>query len=88
MNGTLVANQYVRSSPDVNNPPIRTLITLDNGGNWELVRPPAEDINNVPTNCEPPLCSLHFHMGTSDYARLGVYSQDSAPGIIIAHGEW
>ena len=37
-------------------------------------------------NCEPPLCSLHFHMDTSEYARLGVFSTESAPGIIIAHG--
>ena len=37
-----------------------------------------------------PSCSLHFHMGSStDYRRLslGVYSRDSAPGIIVAHGE-
>ena len=33
----MVANQYVRESPDVSNAPIRTLLTLDNGGNWELV---------------------------------------------------
>ena len=26
-------------------------------------------------------------MDTSEYARLGVYSTDSAPGIIVAHGE-
>ena len=25
-------------------------------------------------------------MDTTDYARLGVYSTDSAPGIIVAHG--
>ena len=35
-----------------------------------------------------PECSLHFHMDTStDYRRIGVYSRDSAPGIIVAHGE-
>ena len=28
-------------------------------------------------------------MGTStDYRRIGVYSRDSAPGIIVAHGEY
>lgn len=25
-------------------------------------------------------------MDSSEYARLGVYSQESAPGIIVAHG--
>ena len=43
-------------------------------------------MNGIAVNCEPPDCSLHFHMDTSDYARLGVYSTASAPGIIVAHG--
>ena len=50
------------------------------------VAPPDEDVNGIAINCEPPDCSLHFHMDTSDYARLGVYSTASAPGIIVAHG--
>ena len=37
VNGTLIANQYVRDSPSQTNAPKRTLITLDNGGYWELV---------------------------------------------------
>ena len=48
------------------------------------IHPP--DVDGDPVNCEPPLCSLHFHMDTSDYARLGIFSTESAPGIIIAHG--
>ena len=86
VNGTMIANQYVREDPSESNPPVRTLITLDNGGTWELLRAPPEDAAGNP--CEPPLCSLHFHMDTSEYARLGVYSEASAPGIIVAHGEW
>ena len=66
VNGTFIANQYVR---DQRQKTVRTLISLDNGGNWELVRSPAS------ANCIPPQCSLHFHMTTSDYARTGVYSQ-------------
>ena len=35
-----------------------------------------------------PTCSLHFHMGSSkDYSQIGVYSRNSAPGIIVAHGK-
>ena len=85
INGTLIANQFVRLDASETNPPVRTLISLDNGGNWELVRPPPE-FDSEP--CEPPRCSLHLHMGTSEYARLGVYSQASAPGIILALGKW
>ena len=51
------------------------------------IHPPDIDVNGDPVNCEPPLCSLHFHMDTSEYARLGVFSTASAPGIIIAHGK-
>ena len=34
MNATYIANQNIGSS-------IRTLISFDNGGNWQLLRPPA-----------------------------------------------
>ena len=84
VNGTMIANQYVREDPSESNPPLRTLITLDNGGTWELLRAPTDPANP----CEPPLCSLHFHMDSSEYWRLGVYSDESAPGIIVAHGEY
>lgn len=80
VNSTLIANQYVRNSPSEPDDTLRTLISLDNGGNWELVQSPPS------TNCIPPRCSLHFHMTTSEYARTGVYSQASAPGLILAHG--
>lgn len=87
VNGTLIANQYSRLDTSEVNAPMRTLISLDNGAEWELIRAPLEDVAGLPVLCEPPLCSLHFHMSSSEYARLGVYSQDSAPGIIVAHGE-
>ena len=32
-------------------------------------------------DCYPPDCSLHLHVGTTEYAMLGVYSNDSAPRI-------
>ncbi|CAI7997767.1 Sortilin-related receptor (Fragment) [Geodia barretti] len=85
VNGTLVANQYVRDSPSQTNAPKRTLITLDNGGYWELLIPPDVDVDGRALNCRPPVCSLHLHMDSSAYARLGVYSTPSAPGLIIAH---
>ena len=48
--------------------------------------PPDENVDGTAINCEPPDCSLHLQMDTSYYARLGVYSTESAPGIIVAHG--
>ena len=86
VNGTMIANTYVRASPSVRNAPLRTVITTNSGGRWGLITPPSHYKNGTQVNCLPPSCSLHFHMDTTDYARLGVYSLDSAPGIIVAHG--
>ena len=74
VNGTLIANQYVRASPIQPADTKRTLVTLDNGGNWELVTPPDRYRNGTTVNCHPPECSLHLHMSTTEYARLGVFS--------------
>ena len=54
---------------------VRTMVTLDNGGEWNYVSPPETDLSGAPILCEPPSCSLHFHMASSEYARLGIYSQ-------------
>ena len=82
----MIANTYVRASPSVQNAPLRTVITTNSGGRWDLVTPPNHYKNGTQVNCQPPSCSLHFHMDTTEYARLGVYSLASAPGIIVAHG--
>lgn len=56
---------------------------------------PMYEVYSYPLACNidiiflmQPACSLHFHMSNSEYSRLGVYSLSSAPGIIIAHGNW
>ncbi|XP_065920049.1 VPS10 domain-containing receptor SorCS1-like [Dysidea avara] len=85
MNGTFIANQYV---PGTSHRQVRTLITFDNGVEWKLMEAPEVDINQNAIDCELPSCSLHFHMSSSEYSRLGVYSVSSAPGIIIAHGNY
>ena len=77
VNGTLIANQYVRADATQPADTKRTLITLDNGGNWELVVPPDRYSDGTTVNCDPPQCSLHLHMDSTSYARLGVYSRVS-----------
>ncbi|CAI8011488.1 VPS10 domain-containing receptor SorCS3 [Geodia barretti] len=86
VNGTLIANQYAREDAASRASTRRTVISYDNGAFWSGILPPDEDLNGVPINCEPPNCTLHLQMDTSYYARLGVYSTESAPGIIVAHG--
>jgi hypothetical protein len=88
LNGTLIANQYARDypSPFRRSFAKRTLISSDNGAFWSGILPPDEDVDGNFIICEPPNCTLHLQMDTSFYARLGVYSTESAPGIIVAHG--
>lgn len=66
-----------------------TMITFDNGGEWERIRSPPSA-----SNCQLPSCSLHLHLHYSqmvaphyNLSRLtGPLSIPTAPGIIIAHG--
>ena len=49
------------------NPNIRTVMTFNKGGTWNLLNPPATDSRGISTECFPTAgCSLHIH-GTSDY---------------------
>ena len=73
INGTMIANRNMRMNSTAT--VVRTVMTLDNGGEWSYISPPETDLSGVPILCEPPGCSLHFHMDTSAFARLGVYSQ-------------
>ena len=75
INGTIIANRNERVNETTM--VVRSVVTLDNGGEWSYVTPPTVDLNGAPVLCEPPACSLHFHMDSSEYARLGVYSQVS-----------
>ena len=85
MNGTFIANQYIGDSTGST---IRTVITFDNGAEWHLLEAPEVTSDGSETDCEIPLCSLHLQMYSTDFSRLGVYSRASAPGIIIAHGNY
>ena len=73
INGTMIANR--KEPADGAAKVVRTVVTLDNGGDWNYITPPETDLSGAPVMCEPPSCSLHFHMASSEYARLGVYSQ-------------
>ncbi|XP_065190947.1 sortilin-related receptor-like [Sycon ciliatum] len=64
---------------------LHTVMTYDQGGYWSLVKAPAL-LNNSPTNCHLPNCSLHmvseFIASLSQYPKI--YSVESAPGLIMA----
>lgn len=83
INGTMIANR--KEPADGTGKVVRTVVTLDNGGEWNYISPPETDLSGAPILCEPPSCSLHFHMASSEYARLGIYSQVHSCVNIMKH---
>ena len=71
---------------------VKTRISFNGGGAWQPVKAPAVDVTGKPITCHSDDCELHLH-GASHWqrgtwkTRLGsVYSQPSAPGVVLATG--
>ncbi|XP_058250232.1 VPS10 domain-containing receptor SorCS2 isoform X1 [Hemibagrus wyckioides] len=79
--GVFLANQKVDGK-------VRTLITFNNGRDWELLTPPTVDMNGKAVNCKQPDCHLHLHLRWADnpYVSGTVHTKDSAPGLIMGAG--
>lgn len=69
---------------------LTTLITVNGGGMWAPLTPPAVDADGAPYRClAADGCSLHLHGSTSWAGASGyafVYSHPSTPGTIMATG--
>jgi hypothetical protein len=66
---------------------IKTYITHNKGGKWELIKPPTEDSLGKKINCfVEEKCSLNLHIYSSNGIYAPPYSQDSAIGLIMAVG--
>ena len=66
---------------------IRTLISFDKGGSWQLLKPPDYDSLGAKTECDSSLpCSLHLHGITNMNQYAPFYSMQSASGIILGTG--
>ena len=66
---------------------VRTYITHNKGGKWELLKAPELSLRNRPTNCYvEDGCSLHLEI----YSHMGelapVYSSEKAIGIVLGTG--
>ncbi|TTA98333.1 VPS10 domain-containing receptor SorCS2 [Bagarius yarrelli] len=79
--GVFLANQKVDGK-------VRTLITYNNGRDWEPLTPPTVDLNGKTLNCKQPDCHLHLHLRWADnpYVSGTVHTKDSAPGLIMGAG--
>uniref|UniRef100_A0A3Q3AY67 Sortilin-related receptor n=1 Tax=Kryptolebias marmoratus TaxID=37003 RepID=A0A3Q3AY67_KRYMA len=71
---------------------MRSVITFDKGGTWELLQPPSADSLGGTMDCQLSKgCSLHLAQRWSQLfniqlRRIPVLSKDSAPGLIMATG--
>ncbi|KAK2860036.1 hypothetical protein Q7C36_004202 [Tachysurus vachellii] len=79
--GVFLANQKVDGK-------VRTLITYNNGRDWNPLAPPTVDMNGKAVNCKQPDCHLHLHLRWADnpYVSGTVHTKDSAPGLIMGAG--
>lgn len=66
---------------------IRTYITHNKGGKWELVKAPTYDSEGKPIKCyTEDGCTLHLHIYSSNGIYPPPYSQESTVGLIMAVG--
>jgi hypothetical protein len=66
---------------------IKTYITHNKGGKWELIKSPPEDSLGKKINCFiEEKCSLNLQIYSSNGIYAPPYSQDSAIGLIMAVG--
>ncbi|XP_051788146.1 sortilin-related receptor isoform X1 [Erpetoichthys calabaricus] len=71
---------------------MRSVVTFDKGGTWELLQPPAYDSLGGTISCELSKgCSLHLAQHWSQLLniqlrRVPILSKESAPGLILATG--
>ena len=66
---------------------IRTYISHNKGGRWELIRAPEKDSDGKTIKCFiEDGCSLHLNIYSSDGIYPPPYSQESSVGIIMGVG--
>ena len=66
---------------------VRTFISHNKGGKWELLKAPAEDFYGNKLNCFlEEGCSLNLQIYSSNGMYPPPYSQDSAVGLVMAVG--
>lgn len=66
---------------------IKTYITHNKGGKWELIKAPTDDSQGNKKKCYiEDGCSLHLHVYSNNGIFPPPYSQESAVGLIMAVG--
>ncbi|KAG5353581.1 vacuolar protein sorting/targeting protein PEP1 [Termitomyces sp. Mn162] len=64
---------------------LKTVITFDDGSNWQPIHSPNKDSNDRPFNCDSKSCSLHLHSITNPH-NFGRIFSSPAPGFVMGVG--
>ncbi|RVE64659.1 hypothetical protein OJAV_G00128190 [Oryzias javanicus] len=89
LRGVFIATLLNGSASEDN---MRSVITFDKGGTWELLQAPSADSLGGTVDCQLSKgCSLHLAQRWSQLfniqlRRIPILSKDSAPGLIMATG--
>nr|XP_061781469.1 sortilin-related receptor-like isoform X2 [Nerophis lumbriciformis] len=89
LRGVFIAT-LINGSVSENN--MRSVITFDKGGTWELLQPPTADSLGGTVDCQLSKgCSLHLAQRWSQLLniqlrRIPILSKESSPGLIMATG--
>ncbi|KAL1916286.1 uncharacterized protein VTP21DRAFT_5903 [Calcarisporiella thermophila] len=87
VNGIVLVNQVINAE-EVNiggTKKVRSMISFDDGGQWEPLRPPKEDALGRPIECQQK-CQLNLHGRTDIRGPGAVYSAEGAPGLMMGIG--
>ncbi|XP_061538012.1 sortilin-related receptor isoform X2 [Phycodurus eques] len=91
LRGVFIATLVNGSISETN---MRSVITFDKGGTWELLQPPTADSLGGTVDCQLSKgCSLHLAQRWSQLLnfqlrRIPILSKESAPGLIMATGSF
>ena len=67
---------------------LKTMITHNDGGEWDYIQPPASDADGKPFGCKgsPNKCSLHLHGYSERSDKSHVFYSQSAIGLMLGTG--
>ena len=87
--GIYITNEQINADVESakERPRLRTKITFDKGGKWQLLKPPPTDDKGRDFSCradEDSECSLHLHGVTDSWGPF--YSNKNAIGVVMATG--
>lgn len=90
--GIYITNEQINAEADLEGgrhekPRLRTKITFDKGGKWQVLKPPLTTDKGRDFPCrqdDDPACSLHLHGVTDSWGPF--YSSKNAIGLVMATG--